>query len=152
MEEAYCESNKRIDGLMIEIKRLGTTIRRIARHPVALRVGVEGTVDVAMLQECAPASLSQRPTDIYVLWKEYEFGIRGLKPANEFMTRERGASRAGFSHREVFWEIILDLIHLGYTNETVIIYKIYLTYVRDKSVTDILTLIRADKVSWGPHV
>jgi hypothetical protein len=36
----------------------------------------------------APPSLSSRqPTDLYVLWKEYEFGIGGRKAAKDFTCR-----------------------------------------------------------------
>jgi hypothetical protein len=148
MEEAHSESNERIFGLMIEINPIGTNIRRIARHHFACWIGVEGIVDVAMLQEHAPTSLSQRPTDLFVIWKEYEFGIGGHKPVKEFMTRERGASQAGFSHHKVFWDAVLDLIRLVYIQETATD-KICLTYECDTSITDILTLIRADKAYGG---
>jgi hypothetical protein len=77
------ENNERTNSVL-------HAVRSIARQPVIRRIGVMCIVDpVAQLGESPPASLS--PTDLYVLLKEYEFGIGGRTPVKDFNERERGA-------------------------------------------------------------
>jgi hypothetical protein len=98
---------------------MNTILRRIARQPVIREVGIEGIVNPSLIVlDRTPPSLSSRPTDLYVLWKEYKFGIGGHKAAKYFTYRERGVSRAIFCRRKVLWVVVLRLISHGYTNET----------------------------------
>jgi hypothetical protein len=145
IEELKRDHNERTDGLLAEVRRMNTNIRRIARQPVIRKVGVEGIVNPSLIVlDRVPPSLSSRPTDLYVLWKEYEFGIGGRKAAKDFTYRERGANRAIFCRRKIFWDVVLRLISHGYTNETAIDH-IYNHYGKQKSVTQILMCIRKEK-------
>jgi hypothetical protein len=124
---------------------MNTHIRRIARQPVICKVGVEGIVNPSsIVLDRVPPSLSSRPTDLYVLWKEYEFGIGGSKAAKDFTYREKGVSRAIFCHRKVFWDVVLRLISHVYTNESAIDH-IANHYGKQKSLTQILMCIRKEK-------
>jgi hypothetical protein len=121
---------------------MNTHIRRIARQPVIIKVGVEGIANPSLIViDRAPPYLSSRPTYLYVLWKEYEFGIGGRKAAKDFTYRERGVSRAIFCRRKVFWDAVLRLISHGYTHETEI-YHIYHHYGKQKSMTQVLMCIQ----------
>jgi hypothetical protein len=121
IEELKRDHNERTDGVLAKVRRMNMNIRRIARQPVIRKVGVEGIVNTPLIVlDRAPPSISYRPTDLYVLWKEYEFGIGGRKAAKDFTYRERGASRAIFCRRKIFWDVVLRLISYGYTNETAI--------------------------------
>jgi hypothetical protein len=123
---------------------MNTSIRRITRQPVIRKVGVERIVNPPLIVlDRAPPYLSSRPTDHYVLWKEYAFGIGAGKAANDFTYRERGASRAIFCHRKVVWDVVLRLIYHGCTNETAIDH-IY-NYGKQKSATKILMCIQKEK-------
>jgi hypothetical protein len=125
IEETKRENKKRTDSILNAIKGLGVGVPRIARQPVIYRVGVMGILDpVAQLAESPRASLSPRPANLYVLWKEYEFGICSRKPAKAFNEREGGGNKADFCHRKVFWDVMPSLLRLGYTNETAIV-RIY---------------------------
>ena len=35
--------------------------------------------------------LYKNPKDLHTLWKEWEFGLNGVKPAKDFTYHERGA-------------------------------------------------------------
>jgi hypothetical protein len=100
-------------------------------------------VSLTLLDRVLP-SLSSRPTYLYILWKEYEFGIGGRKSAKDFSYRERGASRAIFCRRKVLWDVVLRLIPHCYTNESAIDHS-YNHYGKQKSVTQILMCIRKEK-------
>jgi hypothetical protein len=85
IEELKRDHNKRTDGILTKVRWMNTHIRRIARQPVICKVGVEGIVNPSsIVLDRVPPSLSSRPTDLYVLWKEYEFGIGGSKAAKDF--------------------------------------------------------------------
>jgi hypothetical protein len=145
IEELKRDHNERTDGLLAEVRWMNTNIHRITRQPVIRKVGVKGIVNPSVIVLYrAPPSLSSRPTDLYVLWKEYEFGIGGRKAAKDFTYRERGASRAIFCRRKVFLDVVLRLISDGYTHETAIDH-IYNHYGKQKSVTQILMCIRKEK-------
>jgi hypothetical protein len=57
--------------------------------------------------------LSNQPPDLYVLWREYEFGLKGQKRARDYTSAERGANKASFCHRKKFWELVDLLIRRG---------------------------------------
>jgi hypothetical protein len=96
---------------------MNTNIHRIAQQPVVRRVGVDSIVNPSLIVlDRAPLSLSPRPTDLYVLWKEYEFSNGGCKDVKDFTYRERGVSSTIFCRRKIFWNIVLRLISHGYTN------------------------------------
>ena len=53
--------------------------------------------------------LSNRPGDLYVLWREYALGVNGGKPARDYSPSERGANRYAYSRRKKIWNAICSL-------------------------------------------
>ena len=96
------------------------------------------------------ARLSQRPSSLYDLWKEYENGVGGMKPAKKFTAAERGQKcvRFKFSLRKVFWDVVVKMTSRGHTAD-VAIHQIYAAYGEALSVTAILRLMRTDKARGG---
>jgi hypothetical protein len=161
VEESRRENNFRFDGLLTELKRMRTNIRRIAVQPVVRHVLVHpnaedgasttltpGIVEIDILQDRAPCTLSKKPPDLFALWREYEFGIGGRKAAKDFSPTERGKSRFTYSRRKVFWDCVITQIQLGYTNE-VAIDRIYGAYGRGKTISQILAGLRKDRANGG---
>ena len=57
------------------------------------------------------AELYPRPQNLYDLWQEYEFGLRGKKP----------------SRRKVFLDVIVKLVNAGHASDTAVdeVYNCY---------------------------
>ena len=53
--------------------------------------------------------LSNRPGDLYVLWREYALGVNGGKPARDYSLSERGANGYAYLQRKIFWNAICSL-------------------------------------------
>ncbi len=102
---------------------------------------MEGAVPPAHI---AP-KLQKYVRNLYLLWKEYEFGLDGKKPAREFTRYERGQNKCTYSKHKVFWEVVERLIQRGYTSDTAIDH-VYSVYGRNKSNTQILNAMRKDKM------
>jgi Transcriptional activator of glycolytic enzymes len=94
------------------------------------------------------ATLSNSPKDLHVLWQEYEFGLQGRRAAKRFTTRERGRVRYKYHRRKVVWDKIAQMIHQGYSCYTAVD-AIYRVYGPDKTVTEIINLMRVDRISGG---
>jgi hypothetical protein len=92
-----------------------------------------GIVEIDILKDRAPCTLSKKPPDLFALWREYEFGIGGRKVAKDFSPTERGKSRFTYSRRKVVWDCVITQIQLGYTNEAAID-RIYGVYGRGKTI------------------
>jgi hypothetical protein len=91
IEELKRDDNERTDGLLVEVRLMNMNLLRITPQTVIRRVDVAGIVNPSLIVLYrAPPSLSSRPKDLYVLWKEYEFGIGGRKASKDFTYRERG--------------------------------------------------------------
>ena len=92
------------------------------------------------------ARLSKCPRTLYVLSKEYEFGLVGQKPAKLFTVKERGKNKFVFSLRNIFWKTIVNMIRGGYSHNSAIdkVYDVYTLRV-GRSVTKILRAMRRDK-------
>jgi hypothetical protein len=88
------------------------------------------------------------PKCLYDLWKEYEFGLSGNKPAKSLTSAERGQCRHTYSRRKIFWDVIESLVRKGYTSDTAID-RTYLVYGRRNSVNRILLLMRGDRKNGG---
>ena len=80
--------------------------------------------------------LSRNPKDLYVVWKEWEFGLNGTKPARNFTTHERGMNKFAFSRRKNLWDTVTRMIAHGFTSDTAID-RIYLVYGQGKLVCSI---------------
>jgi hypothetical protein len=90
------------------------------------------------------AKLSKCPKTLHDLWREYEFGLDGYKPAKDFTPAERGADKTKYCRRNNFWVIVSELIRAGDSADRAID-KVYRVYGAGASVTQILNSIRVDK-------
>ncbi|KAG9408424.1 hypothetical protein AC1031_021663, partial [Aphanomyces cochlioides] len=127
-----------------QFERLSSSIKRIALQPVVRATTSNSNNDLPLERSGMYTRLSKRPRDLYELWKEYEFGIGGGKPAKSFNEKERGASKFMYSFRLNYWRLIDDMIKRGYTSDTAID-AIYAKYGRSKSATCVLTQLRKCK-------
>lgn len=92
--------------------------------------------------------LLSTPKNLYDLWKEYEFGLFGKKPAKSTTSEERGLCRFAYSRRKIFWDVIENLVRKGHTSD-IAIDKTYLTHGRGNSVSAILLRTRTDRKTGG---
>jgi hypothetical protein len=88
--------------------------------------------------------LFKNPKDLYFVWKEWEFGVNGVKPARDFTPRERGANKFTYCRRKVFWDAVIRMISHGFISDSAID-RIYLVYGRGKPVSYILKALADDK-------
>ena len=89
--------------------------------------------------------LMKNPNDLFTVWKEWEFGMNGMKPAKDFTRAERGKVRFTYARRLVFWERCSEMIRMGYTEERAID-KIYTAYANcGSSVTKIINTMMQDR-------
>ena len=65
-----------------------------------------GDVETIVLVQC--------PRTLDILWMEYEFGVRGNKPAKLFTARESGKVKFSYSSRKPVWTLVEKMIHNGY--------------------------------------
>lgn len=130
------------------LSRLQANISRIAIQPVvrSARSAENGTGSDTPAR--ARRKLLGTPKDLYDLWKEFEFGLGGNKPAKCLTSVERGQCRHTYSRRKIFWDLIENLVRKGYTSD-VAIDKTYLVYGRSQSVNRILLRMRADRQTGG---
>lgn len=94
------------------------------------------------------AVLSKKPRDLFVLWREYEFGLGNNKAARDFTHRERGLVTVQYSFRNNFWSLVDEMIRRGSTSNTAID-RVYEVYGRNQCVSKILRAIRTDKLRGG---
>lgn len=87
--------------------------------------------------------LSKTPRDLYILWKEYEFGLDGQKPAKDYTSAERGANKFIYCRRKKLWNLVELMIRRGATCDAAID-RIYTVYGRYMSVTNILNALAED--------
>src|SRR5210317_2335587 len=94
------------------------------------------------------ATLSNNPRSLVELWREYQFGIDGRKPARDFSTDERnnrvGGIKQKYYRRRFVWNAIKRLISSGMTSQAAI-QKLRDVYGHSTSVTTIIEKIRRDK-------
>jgi hypothetical protein len=131
----------------IKLDKLHNAVKRIAAQPIARHVPSQES-DTAV--ESNSNQLSKRPSDLYNLWREYEFGLGGSKPARTFTAKERGTCKWAYSFRLNFWSLIETMTRRGHTSDTAID-AVYSAYGRSSSVTQILTQLRKDKTTRQYH-
>lgn len=106
----------------------------------------------AVLDEIVqPARLSDRPSTLMEVWREYKVGLHGNKPAEQFTRSERNANRSTkqkFQNRNKIWRLIKRLVNEGFTAE-VACHKIYGAYGYNASITAIIQGIIADQKRGG---
>jgi hypothetical protein len=147
MEEIHNTMQGEIHRLRADLSetlaRLQANVRRIATQPVVRAVNEE-----TVLTTQPKRKLLGTPKCLYDLWKEYEFGLSGNKPAKSLTSAERGQCRHTYSRRKIFWDVIENLVRKGYTSDTAID-RTYLVYGRRNSVNRILLLMRGDRKNGG---
>lgn len=98
-----------------------------------------------------PATLSQCPRTLQMLWMEYQNGIAGSKPAREFTREERGGrNKFKYSRRLIVWTCIERMLNRGYDLNRAIA-KIHQVY-GNGSVTKIIDKMRPDERRGGHHL
>ena len=143
-----------------------TNIRRIVTQPVVHPIvhpslihvlhgghvtpGSHGTLNEetqtpgSMSRTGSGVKLSKNPKDLYTLWKEWELGLNGVKPAKDFTYHKRGANKFSYCQHKDFWDAVTGLISKGFTSDTAID-RIYLVYCQGKSIDQILKLMAQDR-------
>ncbi|RHY19920.1 hypothetical protein DYB32_010143 [Aphanomyces invadans] len=148
IEEVHSQHQAELASLQTtmrsQFERLHSTIKRITVQPVVRSVTTPTDHGAPGVLSRPTARLTKRPRDLFELWKEYEFGIGGVKPAKLFNEKERGKAKFVFCFRLKFWVLVEGMLKRGHTSDTAID-AIYLKYRRSKSVTAILTLLRHGK-------
>ena len=91
-------------------------------------------------------SLSSNPRNLYDLWEEYTNGIGGRKPAKSYTPSERGKVKYKYTRRKIVWDVITNLTNSGLHSHTAID-RIYEYYGRDKTVTEIINIMRQDRAN-----
>ena len=92
------------------------------------------------------ATLSALPRDLLVLWREYQHGLNGRKPARLFSTHERNTppNKQKYYRRNVVWQCMRRQIARGLTPEQAA-RELLTLYGSEKKPTEISTLLVADK-------
>ena len=94
--------------------------------------------------EGPPATLAPTPRTLHLLWHEYQFGLKGRKPARLFTAAERGGqNKYKYCRRKVFWDLVSDLIRVGMT-ANVAIDRIYQVYGVNRGVMYLINNLRRD--------
>ena len=120
---------------------MNTNLRRIAIQPV-VRGGI-GRVRPGSYGS-GPGVKLKYPNDLFTVWKEWEFGMNGMKPAKDFTSHERGANKFTYCQCKVFWDAVNQLIARGHTLDTAVD-RIYEAYGWRKSICEILRLMAHDR-------
>lgn len=140
------------------ILKIQRAVQRLAMAPgrIVGRVsgtsggGVQNPTVVAEEDRGPTAALSKTPRDLYILWREYEEGLRGRKAAKYFTACERGRCKATYYRRKVVWDTIATLVRAGQTSN-VAVDLIYQCYGRSESVTSIIGAMLRDRRNHGGH-
>ena len=117
-------------------------MRRIAIQPV-----IRQAAGAIREQPHGLARLCKCPKDLFVLWKEFEFGMDEQKPAKDFTATERGKNKFSYSRHKIFWNAIEMLLLRGHTSDSAID-RVYSVYSR-VSVNKVLLGLRKDKRHGG---
>ena len=133
---------------------VNSNVRRLAMAParVITRAGATEGNDDDNIAGANPqnarspaASLSSTPRNLYDLWKEYQVGLGGRKPASQFSQSERGKVKHKYCRRNVIWSMVESLVRGKGWSCDVAIECIYSVYGSQTSVTNIINAIKRDK-------
>ena len=83
----------------------------------------------APIRAVSNAKLTPLVKDLFTLWREYMFGLNGMKAAKLFTPAERNlkANKQRYYRRNVIWLLIAKLTNAGHSPESAIneIHKVY---------------------------
>jgi hypothetical protein len=152
------------DYLKSELSRMKGTIRRFANRPAQTVGGFftprrqqqlpannennSNNSNTIIDNDTIPfaSTLCSKPRDLYQLWDEFEFGVGGRKAAKRFSTRERGRVKYKYHRRKVVWDKVQEMIRRGHSNHTAIA-ELYRTYGEKSTVTEIINMMRRDRMA-----
>ena len=133
MEDEKVRSNRHYQPLQANIKRIALSPGKPIGRPESRYVTPSIT-------------LSQNPRTLYDLWDEYTLGLGGRKPAKDYTPNERGKVKYKYTRRKIVWDTISTLTNSG-LHSHVAIDRIYDYYGREKTVTQIINLMRSDRIN-----
>jgi hypothetical protein len=172
--DARAEAERQLAVMKRQLGRMSNNVSRLTNRPAIVRrggtvtgqgtlvavptveanhasiFGVGGGSDDMDVDEPAvvPVVLETRlmkcPKTLHDLWKEYEFGFHGYKPAKDWTATERGRDKFKYYRRNVVWKKICELVRGGYTAERACD-KIYSVYGHSSTVTAIIKQLVKDK-------
>ena len=125
----------------------GAFVRQRESNRGVSLVGEDADEDeLVPLQEVTPATLSNNPRSLHLLWQEYKFGINGRKPAEQFTLEERNmpATKQKYYRRNLVWQTMARLVRGGLTAE-IAIGRLHSVYGYDSSTSKIMTTMVRDK-------
>jgi hypothetical protein len=125
----------------------GALVRQRASNQGVSLAGEDADDDeLVQLQEVTPATLSNNPRSLHLLWQEYKFGINGRNPAEQFNLEERNtpANKQKYYRRNLVWQTMARLVRGGLTAE-VAIGRLHSVYGYDSSTSKIMTTMVKDK-------
>ena len=117
---------------------MNTNVRRIATQPVVRAV-------VPTSEKTIMSKLTKSPSDLFVLWREYDQGLDGGKAAKDYTAVERGRNKHTYSRRRVFWDAVVKLMARGYMADSAID-RISGAYGRRLSVTQVINQMKKDRM------
>ncbi len=79
-----------------------------------------------------------------MLWKKWDQGLGGEKPAKAYTPAKRGANKFSFSPQKVFWDTDEGMIRRGQTTDLAID-NVYRAYRWNQSVTKILNRMKDNR-------
>ena len=129
---------RKLTSIQRGVQRLNDSPGRRIRAPST------GTVLVST-NDRLETGLSRLPKTLYDLWDEYTVGLEGRKPAKYYSSVERGRCKYKYTRRKVVWSKIEELVLGGYTAH-VAIDMILHHYGKEKSVTQVINLMRKDRL------
>ena len=120
----------------------GAFVRQCSSNQGVSLAGEEVDEDgLAPLEEVSPATLSNNPRSMLMLWQEYKFGVNGRKAAEQFTVAERNSkpNKQKYYRRNMIWKTIARLVRGGLTPE-VAIDRIHRAYGYSTTPTKITNL------------
>ena len=100
-------------------------------------------------QSRVTAVLMKHPRTLHDLWREYEIGYPGHKPAKEFTAAERGGrNKHTIYMRKFLWNKVAEMIRRGLDANDACD-RIYNTYGHNQSVSSILKRLKSDSKTGG---
>ena len=95
------------------------------------------------------AVLTKHPRTLHDLWREYEFGSPGHKPAKEFTAAERGGKNKNIYYmRKFLWSKVAEMVRSGLSADDACD-RIYNVYGNNLSVSIILKRLQNDSKTGG---
>jgi hypothetical protein len=140
------EATRRDFSTKNTLSRLNRNVARLAVLPLRRSVDIDASQEEESTGQEArlAAILIPRPRTLHDLWKEYQFGGPGRKPAKDFTASERGKVKVAFSRRKVLWDKVSELVRNGVAAQ-VACDLVYEAYGQNMPVTKIMAKMKIDK-------